>query len=127
MTTDKREELVRALLESGFGSRSGEKGSSEMVLDQLLEQLGIGAEDWETWLREGGLTEEIVGLARAKAGVHAAQVWGTLLRLTEEGSVPAIRLYMDLWKERGNGGGTAGTAGADAAVAGLRQEIFGKE
>ena len=116
MEDTKREALTRAVLEAGFGD-----GAS---LNSLRERLGIPPEDWEEWLREGLLTEDVVAMARAEAGVYAPRVWASLLALADDGNVQAIKLYFELWKGERHSGGLGPGVGSEMTA--LRREVLGE-
>lgn len=114
LDADKQKEVLRQMLDTGFGG-----GDS---LAELRERLGIDGETWEAWLREGGMPGDLVSLSKAMAEMCAPWVWASLLELTRDGSVPAMKLYFELCKEKG--GPAAGGSG-EREIAMLRQEIFG--
>ncbi|MBE6614567.1 MAG: hypothetical protein E7631_04595 [Ruminococcaceae bacterium] len=114
MELEKQTELLREILEAGFAG-----GES---LTSLREKLGIDGETWERWLRDGGMPGDIVSLARAMAEMCAPWVWSSLLGLTKEGSIPAMKLYFDLCRERAPAS-VSGMPG-DREVAMLRREIL---
>lgn len=112
--TERKAELLREVLETGF--------AGGISLGALREKLGIDGETWERWLRDGGMPGDMVSLSRAMAEMSAPWVWASLLSLTKEGSVPAMKLYFELCKEKHPPG--AGDYGPDRELLNLRQEIF---
>lgn len=115
MDAEKQKEVLRQMLDTGFAG-----GDS---LTQLREKLGIDGKTWEAWLREGGMPGDLVSLSRAMAEMCAPWVWASLLELTKGGSVPAMKLYFELCKEKNTAAGTDDTGGRE--ILALRQEIFG--
>ena len=113
MEREKQTALLREVLEASFAG-----GQS---LASLREKLGIDGETWERWLREGGVPGDMVTLARAMAEMCAPWVWASLLGLTRDGSVPAMKLYFELCRDR-TPAASAETAG-DRQIAMLRREI----
>ena len=117
MDTDKQKEVLRQMLDTGFGG-----GDS---LTELRDKLGIDGETWEAWLREGGMPGDLISLSKAMAEMCAPWVWASLLEMTKDGSVPAIKLYFELCKERTTASGSDSTG--DREVLALRREIFGRQ
>ena len=115
MDADKQKEILRQMLDTGFGG-----GDS---LTELRERLGIDGETWEVWLREGGMPGDLVRLSKAMAEMCAPWVWASLLELTKGGSIPAMKLYFELCKEQDSMAGT--DAAGEREILALRQEIFG--
>lgn len=114
MDAEKQKEVLRQMLDTGFGG-----GDS---LTGLREKLGIDGETWEAWLREGGMPGDLVSLSKAMAEMCAPWVWASLLELTKGGSVPAMKLYFELCREKG---GAAAENTGEREIQALRQEIFG--
>jgi hypothetical protein len=114
METEKKTQLLRQVLEAGFAG-----GES---LTAVREKLNIDGETWESWLRDGGVPGDVVTLARAMAEMCAPWVWASLLGLTRDGSVPAMKLYFELCREK-TPAASADTAG-DRQIAMLRHEIL---
>lgn len=114
MELEKQTALLREVLEAGFAG-----GES---LTSLREKLGIDGETWERWLRESGMPGDMVSLARAMAEMCAPWVWSSLLGLTREGSIPAMKLYFELCREK-TPAAPAETAGEQQIVM-LRREIL---
>ena len=115
MDTDKQKEVLRQMLDTGFGG-----GDS---LTELRDRLGIDGETWEAWLREGGMPGDLVSLSKAMAEMCAPWVWASLLEMTKDGSVPAMKLYFELCKGRETAVGSDSTG--EREILALRQEIFG--
>ena len=114
MDDEKRDAMAMAVLDAGFGD-----GES---LETLREKLGVPVEEWELWMKEGLLTEDVVSMARAEAGVYAPRVWASLLALAGGGNLQAIKLYFELWKGERRGSGESGNVGPE--IAALRREIL---
>lgn len=112
-----RSVALQQMLLSGFsGSES---------LSALRERLGIDADLWESWLRDGRLPGDMVRLSRGMAEMTAPWVWSSLLRQTDEGSIPAIKLFFELCgKEEQRGMGESGSL-ENREIADLRRELFG--
>ena len=117
MDAEKQKDILRQMLDTGFGG-----GDS---LTELRDKLGIDRETWETWLREGGMPGDLISLSKAMAEMCAPWVWASLLEMTKDGSVPAIKLYFELCKERTTASGSDSTG--DREVLALRREIFGRQ
>ena len=117
METEKKTQLLRQVLEAGFAG-----GES---LTAVREKLDIDGETWESWLRDGGVPGDVVTLARAMAEMHAPWVWSSLLGLTGEGSIPAMKLYFELCKEKQMP--SAGGMLPDGEIDLLRREILGAD
>jgi len=106
--------LLRSLLEEGF-----QKGED---IWNLLEKYGIDCARWESWLRDRQFTEQLVTLSKAMSGTYAPKVWNALLSMVENGSIPAMKLYFELWKQERPS--CLGNAKGDAVLENLRTEIF---
>lgn len=106
--------LLQQWLDCGFA------GDDDIAA--LRQQLGVDGDTWEGWLRDGVLPGQVVRLSRSMAEMCAPWVWSSLLKLTEDGSVPAMKLYFDLCKSEVAGGSGGNT---DGEVLRLRREIFG--
>lgn len=116
LDAEKQKEVLRQMLDTGFGGRDS--------LAELRDRLGIDGETWEAWLREGGMPGDLVNLSKAMAEMCAPWVWASLLELTRDGSVPAMKLYFELCKEKG---GQAADNSGEREITMLRQEIFGTQ
>ncbi|MBQ8400435.1 MAG: hypothetical protein IJX14_00750 [Clostridia bacterium] len=117
MDTEKQRELMQQILEAGFAGGAG--------LTELREQLGIDGDTWEAWLRGGSVPGDLVSLSRAMAEMCAPWVWASLLELTRDGSIPAMKLYFALCREQ-NPTPAAGFCD-NREIMTLRQEIFGRQ
>ena len=117
MDADKQKDILRQMLDTGFGG-----GDS---LTELRDKLGIDGETWEAWLREGGMPGDLVSLSKAMAEMCAPWVWASLLEMTQDGSVPAMKLYFELCKEKSAAAGSDSTG--EREILALRREIFGEQ
>lgn len=106
--------VLQQMIDCGFA------GDEDIA--SLRERLSLDGDTWEGWLRDGVLPGQVVRLSRSMAEMCAPWVWSSLLKLTEDGSVPAMKLYFDLCKSE-VAGGSGGNA--DGEVLRLRREIFG--
>lgn len=113
---NERQRILQQMLDCGFAGKEN--------LAALRQQLGVDGDTWEGWLRDGVLPGQVVRLSRSMAEMCAPWVWSSLLKLTEDGSVPAMKLYFDLCKAEVAGGSENPKFG-DAEVMRLRREIFG--
>lgn len=107
--------ILQQMLDCGFA------GDEDIAA--FRERLGLFGDTWEGWLRDGVLPGELVRLSRSMAEMCAPWVWSSLLKLTEDGSVPAMKLYFDLCKAEA--AGTETSAGPGGEILRLRREIFG--
>lgn len=85
----------------------------------------LGKWGWERIFRR--LRRDTVGvetLARETARLYIPEVWRQLLDMIRKGSVPAVRLYMELCRETGGG---ESTLREDGAIRELREQIFRAE
>lgn len=113
---NERQRILQQMLDCGFAGKEN--------LAALRQQLGVDGDTWEGWLRDGVLPGQVVRLSRSMAEMCAPWVWSSLLKLTEDGSIPAMKLYFDLCKAEVAGGSENPKFG-DAEVMRLRREIFG--
>ncbi len=107
--------ILQQMLDCGFAGNED--------IDGFRKRLGLFGDTWEGWLRDGVLPGELVRLSRSMAEMCAPWVWSSLLKLTEDGSVPAMKLYFDLCKAEA--AGTETSAGPGGEILRLRREIFG--
>ena len=105
------------MLDAGFAG-----GGS---ITELRDRLGIDGDTWEAWLREGGMSGALVSLSKAMAEMCAPWVWASLLEQTKDGSVPAMKLYFELCREKPSAASSA--VSGDPEILALRQEIFGRQ
>lgn len=117
MEMERKTQLLRQVLEAGFAG-----GES---LTAVREKLGIDGETWEAWLRDGGVPGDVVTLAKAMAEMCAPWVWSSLLGLTREGSIPAMKLYFELCREKQLP--EAGRVQPDREILMLRQAVLGTD
>ena len=93
-------------------------------MDQILKEFSVSDEEFTEWIRDGRFTEYAAALARGFAEANAPYVWTSLLRETQEGSIPAIKLYFEIWnKNRGTAAESA--AGPCSSLTAVREKIFG--
>lgn len=109
--------ILQQMMDCGF--------AGDEDIDAFRERLGLFGDIWEGWLRDGELPGEMVRLSRRMAEMCAPWVWSSLLKLTEDGSVPAMKLYFDLCKAEA--AGTETSAGPGGEMVRLRREIFGAQ
>lgn len=107
--------VLQQMIDCGF--------AGEEDITSLREQLSLDEDTWEGWLREGVVPGQVVRLSKGMAEMYAPWVWASLLRQTEDGSIPAMKLYFELCK--GNTVGESGGSNASGEILQLRREIFG--
>ncbi len=106
-------QVLQELLDTGFS------GETDMAV--FRERLSLDGDIWDGWLREGRLPGEVVRLSKGMAEMHAPWVWASLLKLTADGNVQAMKLYFELCKQDT----AAVIAGVpDGEILQLRREIF---
>lgn len=106
-------QVLQELLDTGF------TGDADMAV--FRERLSLDGDIWEGWLREGRLPGEVVRLSKGMAEMYAPWVWASLLKLTTDGNVQAMKLYFELCKQET----AAAVAGLpDGEILQLRREIF---
>lgn len=98
----------------------------ERTLEEILEAHEVTEEEFVGWVCGGQFPAYAASLARGFAETKAAYVWTELMALTREGSVPAMRLYLDFLykKPAARGNERAGMLPNGAEFAGLRDSIF---
>lgn len=106
--------VLQQMIDCGF--------AGEEDITSLRERLSLDEDTWEGWLREGVVPGQVVRLSKGMAEMYAPWVWASLLRQTEDGSVPAMKLYFELCKGDTAGAETAGAVSSE--VLRLRREIF---
>ena len=74
-------------------------------------------------LRTGSLGRDAAALARETARLFAPEVWRSLFDMIREGSVPAVKLYMELCKDV-SGGEREPETRETGAIRQLREAIF---
>ena len=114
---NKQKEILQKMLDAGFAG-----GCS---VTELRDRLGIDPDTWEALLREGGVPGMLVSLSKSMAEMCAPWVWASLLEQTKDGSVPAMKLYFELCREKQ--AETGSSSGGSAEILALRQEIFGRQ
>ena len=93
-------------------------------LDEILADFSVTDEEFSEWIRDGQFGEYAAAFARGFAQANAPYVWESLLSETREGSIPAIKLYFEIWNKcRETASGSA--AGPPWALSAMRSEIFG--
>ena len=108
-----QQQVLQKLLDTGF--------TGEMDMAAFRERLSLDGDIWAGWLREGRLPGEVVRLSKGMAEMHAPWVWASLLKLTADGNIPAMKLYFALCKQDT----TAVMTGLpDGEILQLRREIF---
>lgn len=122
-TTEKQISTANAVIENSFsGQTAGEQ------IAKALSRVDVSEEDMLAWLRDAAFGSAVVQLAREYAGMYAAEVWEHLLSLAREGSIPAIKLYFELWKDvRLNPAQGFAAAENSAEIAALRDTVFRQE
>ncbi len=75
-------------------------------------------------LRTGSLGRDAAALARETARLFAPEVWRSLFDMIREGSVPAVKLYMELCKDAEPEPSHGAPYGEEAAIRQLREAIF---
>ncbi len=75
-------------------------------------------------LRGGSLGRDAASLARETARLFAPEVWRSLFDMIREGSVPAVKLYMELCKDTERENSHGAPYGEDGAIRELREAIF---
>ena len=93
-------------------------------LDEILADFSVTDEEFSEWIRDGRFGEYAAALARGFAEANAPYVWESLLSETREGSIPAIKLYFEIWNKY-RGSAPEGTAGPPWSLSTMRAEIFG--
>ena len=63
-------------------------------------------------------------LARETARLFAPEVWRSLFDMIREGSVPAVKLYMELCKDTERETAHGAVYGEEGAIRALREAIF---
>lgn len=108
-----QQQVLQKLLDTGF--------TGEMDMAAFRERLSLDGDIWEGWLREGRLPGEVVRLSKGMAEMYAPWVWASLLKLTADGSIPAMKLYFELCKQDTT---AVATGLPDGEILQLRREIF---
>lgn len=75
-------------------------------------------------LRTGSLGRDAAVLARETARLFAPEVWRSLFDMIREGSVPAVKLYMELCKDTERETVHGAVYGEEGAIRALREAIF---
>ena len=75
-------------------------------------------------LRTGSLGRDAAVLARETARLFAPEVWRSLFDMIREGSVPAVKLYMELCKDTERETAHGAVYGEEGAIRALREAIF---
>ena len=75
-------------------------------------------------LRALSLGSSAAALAREAARLYVPEVWRRLLGMIAEGSVPAVKLYMELCKDAEPEPSHGAPYGEEAAIRQLREAIF---
>ena len=92
-------------------------------LDEILGEYSVTEEEFTGWIRDGRFTEYVAELAKKFAKADEPFVWTSLLNEIRKGSIPAIKLYFEIWNKR------SGTASSSAdppdELTAVREEIFG--
>ena len=64
--------------------------------EEIAEELGVKRQTLWNWRQLEGFQKEIRRLVRDHTDQALARVWGSLLRQSKRGDVPAMRLYFQL-------------------------------
>lgn len=112
-TTDKRKwDAAYAMVRSG------------RPMEEILAQYAVTDEEFTEWIRDGKFAEYAAALARGFAEADAPYVWASLLAETKKGSIPAIKLYFEIWNKNRS---PAKDPEIPAELTAMRDEIFGED
>ncbi len=90
-------------------------------IGEILEEFAVSDEEFTEWVRDGRFSEYAASLARGFAEADAPYIWTSLLNTAKGGSIPAIKLYFEIWNKR------HGTDPPEIPeeLSAVRDEIFG--
>ncbi len=97
---------------------------SGKTLDEILAEFSVTDEEFIGWIRDGRFAEYAAALARGFAEANAPYVWSSLLSEIREGTIPAIKLYFEIWNKN-RGAASDAAVGPGSSLAAVREEIFG--
>lgn len=91
-------------------------------VEEILAEEGVSDEEFIRWVRLGGFSEYAASLAKGFAEADAPYIWSSLTDMAKKGSVPAIKLYFDIWNRKGTP-----RASVDGETEALRLDLFGED
>lgn len=99
---------------------------SGRAIDELLGECGISEEEFTAWVLDGSFADCAAGITSKMNGVYAPYFLYCLLDCAKKGSVPAIKLFFELFERKGLfGKSSGGSVSADPEIETLREDLFG--
>lgn len=94
-------------------------------LEELLEEYGISEEEFTSWILDDSFAECAGNMTSRMSGIYAPYMLHSLVETAMKGSVPAIKLYFELFDVHGIFGRKSRRAvTASAEIETLRADIF---
>lgn len=94
--------------------------TSGRTVAELLEEHGISEEEFTAWVLDGSFAECAAGVTTKMCKAYTPYFLFSLLDCARNGSVPAVKLFFELfWKK------SDGASSADSEIETLRADLFG--